>query len=160
MNPTHGKTGALGSGAHASLTDAEIAEAHEKVTARGECAGPLTTWPSPGIAHVTIVCRDNWVHVIEWLAMCERFIPRLLATIDARDAEIRALRAEVEALTRHNRELWDERKAAEAAAGETAQALVESRAEVERLTAERDAARRQVEHWQTRARAEWESGNG
>lgn len=57
---------------------AEIAEAREVLAARGECAGPLTTFPESGIAHVAIVCRDNWAAVIRWLALCETLLPRLL----------------------------------------------------------------------------------
>ena len=41
---------------------------------------------------------------------------RQTSAIMAANAQIARLRGEVESLTRHNRELWDERKAAEARA--------------------------------------------
>lgn len=45
---------------------------------RGDCAGPMTTFPAPGVTHVVIVCRRNWVEVIQWLDACEKSMPALV----------------------------------------------------------------------------------
>ena len=63
-------------------------EALKKIIAnRGECAGPMTTFKhgeSETLTHVTIVCRDNWVEVIEWLAAMNHIVPLLIAEHEAR----------------------------------------------------------------------------
>jgi hypothetical protein len=61
------------------MTRPDIAAIRAAIAKRGDCAGPLTTFPTPTLTHVAICCGENWVEVIEWLAMCERDIPALLA---------------------------------------------------------------------------------
>lgn len=53
------------------------------IAERGECAGPMTTFPGDGIAHVTTVCRDSWVEYIEWLAAMVEHAPVLLDIVEA-----------------------------------------------------------------------------
>ena len=63
-------------------------EALKKIISnRGECAGPLTTFKhgvSGLLTHVSIVCSDNWVEVIEWLVAMNHIVPLLIAEHEAR----------------------------------------------------------------------------
>lgn len=70
------------------MTAADIAKLRGVIAKLGDCAGPLTTFPKPGVSHVTIVCRDNWDDVIRWLAAMVAEVPVLLDALEAaRDAK-------------------------------------------------------------------------
>ncbi len=97
----------------------DIPAARAIIAARGECAGPLTTFPEPGSARVAILCRDNWDDVIRWLDLCERKLPAALDRIE----ELERLLAEARLAAK----FAEERNAALAERDE-------ARAEVERLT--------------------------
>jgi hypothetical protein len=77
------------------MTRPDIAAIRAAIAKRGDCAGPLTTFPTPTLTHVAICCGKNWVEVIEWLAMCERDIPALLAWCEEVEGENAKLREEL-----------------------------------------------------------------
>jgi len=87
------------------LSDEELEKAQRIIAARGECAGPLTTFED-GLSKVGILCRDNWDDVIRWLAECERVFPAALSELrerrkqDAQYGDARPDRAEVDRVAR------------------------------------------------------------
>lgn len=63
----------------AGTSPLDLAALRKIVAERGPCAGPMTTFPKPDVAHVTIVCsRANYDGVIRWLAACERSLGLLI----------------------------------------------------------------------------------
>lgn len=52
---------------------------------RGECAGPMVTFKhgaSGTLTHVTIVCRDNWVEVVQWIDAMNKNGSKMLNEIE------------------------------------------------------------------------------
>jgi chromosome segregation ATPase len=149
----------------------DLAALRALIAARGECAGPLTTFKhgaDESLTHVSIVCRDNWDDVIRWLDAMVNQVPALLDRCERAEAALNRVSAQSfnptlykssddttrelhEIHTRDIARLCAEKYAAEQRADALNRTLDDDReymaaahADILRLNAERDEAREQL----------------